>query len=203
MLILPWFSRHTYHAIGKYNKKGHYMIHRVYIRSNLNFPFGMQDCDQLEGSHSINIIPLSSSYVFMKQVYSIEGEHCWSPPTSASTDFVCNEHILMDIQPSIPALSFVGTNLLQDDVDKHCVSSDQGAYMFVEIFMRDDSFHSLKHGHIPLRNNFDSLCFHNPALLCFVQDRFQTQSTPRTAFLQGEDEEDMSSMGTTTLGEWH
>jgi len=72
----------------------------------------MQDCDQLEGSHIINIIPLSSSYVFMKQVYSQKGEHCWSPPMPASAEFVCIEHILMDIQSSIPALSFVGTNLL-------------------------------------------------------------------------------------------
>ena len=36
---LPWFSKHTYHVIGKYKKKGQYMIHRVYIRSNMNFPF--------------------------------------------------------------------------------------------------------------------------------------------------------------------
>jgi hypothetical protein len=25
---LPWFSRHTYHAIGKYNNKGQYMCYR-------------------------------------------------------------------------------------------------------------------------------------------------------------------------------
>ena len=109
------------------------MIHRVYICSNLNSPFVMQDCDQLEGSHIINIIPLSSCYVFMKQVYSQEGVHCWSPPTPASDEFVCIEHILMDIQSPIPALSFVRTNLLQDGVDKHCVSSNQGAYMLADI----------------------------------------------------------------------
>jgi len=164
----------------------------------------MQDCDQLEGSHSINIIPLSSSYVFMKQVYSQEGEHCWSPPTPASAEFVCIEHILMDIQSSIPALFFVGTNLLQDGVDKHCVSSNQGAYMLADISMRDDSFHSLKHGHTPLHNNFGSLCFRNPALLCFVQNHFQAHSTPRTAFLQEvEDDEDMTPMHTTMIGAWH
>ena len=149
------------------------MIHRVYICSNLNSHFVMQDCDQLEGSHIINIIPLSSCYVFMKQVYSQKGEHCWSPPMPASAEFVCIEHILMDIQSPIPALSFVRTNLLQDGVDKHCVSSNQGAYMLADISMRDDSFHSLKHGHIHLHNNFGSLCFRNPALLCFVQNHFQ------------------------------
>ena len=117
---------------------------------------------------------------------------------------VCNEYILMDIQPSIPALSFVGTNLLQDGVDKHCVFSNQGAHMLADISMRDDSFHSLKHGHTPLHNNFGSLCFCNPALLCFVQNHFQAHSTPRTAFLQeGEDEEDMTPMHTTMIGAWH
>jgi len=67
---------------------------------------------------------------------------------TTSSEFVCIEHILMDIQSSIPALSFVGTNLLQDGVDKHCVSSNQGAYMLADISMRDDSFHSWKHDHI-------------------------------------------------------
>ena len=28
---LPWFSRHTYHVVGKYNNNGQYMIQRVYI----------------------------------------------------------------------------------------------------------------------------------------------------------------------------
>ena len=32
---LPWFSRHTYHFIGKYNCKGEYMVHRVYICSSI------------------------------------------------------------------------------------------------------------------------------------------------------------------------
>ena len=123
---------------------------------------------------------------------------------TTSSEFVCIEHILMDIQSSIPALSFVGTNLLQDGVDKHCVSSNQGAYMLADISMRDDSFHSLKHGHTPLHNNFGSLCFRNPALLCFVQNHLQAHSTPRTAFLQeGEDNEDMTPMHTTIIGAWH
>ena len=36
---LPWLSRCTYHFIGKYNCKGDYMVHRVYICSNLKFSF--------------------------------------------------------------------------------------------------------------------------------------------------------------------
>ena len=36
---LPWLSRCTYHFIGKYNYKGEYMVHCVYICSNLKSPF--------------------------------------------------------------------------------------------------------------------------------------------------------------------
>jgi len=33
---LPCCSRHTYHAIGKYDNNGKYLIHQVYICANLN-----------------------------------------------------------------------------------------------------------------------------------------------------------------------
>jgi hypothetical protein len=36
---LPCFARHTYHVFGNYNNKGHYMIRRVYICTNLNSSF--------------------------------------------------------------------------------------------------------------------------------------------------------------------
>ena len=122
---------------------------------------------------------------------------------------VCNQlhgsNVTANIHmPSTPMLPLVGTNLLMDSIDKHYVHSDQGAYMLAAIFVHDDTPTNWKHGHIPLHNNFGSLCFRNPSLLCFVQNHFQAQSTPRTTFLQeGGDDEDMSSMGTTTLGEWH
>jgi hypothetical protein len=48
-------SRHTYHGIGKYNNKGQYLIHRVYICANLNSHFVIQDCNQLSGSDTIDI----------------------------------------------------------------------------------------------------------------------------------------------------
>ena len=51
---LPWFSRCTYCFIGKYNCKGDYMVHRVYICSNLNSTFAMQQYDQLEGCNIHN-----------------------------------------------------------------------------------------------------------------------------------------------------
>jgi hypothetical protein len=36
---LPWLSTCIYHFISKYNCKGEYMVHRVYICSNLKSPF--------------------------------------------------------------------------------------------------------------------------------------------------------------------
>ena len=91
---LSWFCKHTYHVIGKYNK-GQYMIHRVYIRSNMDFPFVVQDYDCLEGNHNnTNIFSCSSK----KQVHFQEGEHCWL--------------LSMSTRPSIPALSLVSSNLL-------------------------------------------------------------------------------------------
>jgi hypothetical protein len=58
---LPWLSKHSYHVIGKYNNKGQYMVHRVYICTHLSSPFGLQDCDQLESNHHTNIFTCSSS----------------------------------------------------------------------------------------------------------------------------------------------
>jgi len=46
---LAWLPRSTYQFIGKYNCKGEYMVHRVYICSNLKSPFVVQQYDQLEG----------------------------------------------------------------------------------------------------------------------------------------------------------
>jgi hypothetical protein len=45
---LPWLSKHTWHVIGRYNWKGEYMVHRVYICSNMKSPFVMKQYDQLE-----------------------------------------------------------------------------------------------------------------------------------------------------------
>ena len=46
---LPRLSRCAYHFIGKYNYKEEYMVHRVYIYSNLKSPFVVQQHDQSEG----------------------------------------------------------------------------------------------------------------------------------------------------------
>ena len=61
-----------------------------------------------------------------------------------------------------------------------------------------------KHGHIPSHNYFRSLCLHNPILLCVVQDQFQAQLMPGTAFRQeGDDDEDMTPMHMTIFGAWY
>jgi hypothetical protein len=40
---LPWFSRHTYHVVGKYNNNRQYMMQCVYISSNMDSSFVVQD----------------------------------------------------------------------------------------------------------------------------------------------------------------
>jgi hypothetical protein len=100
-------------------------------------------------------------------------------------------------------LSFLGTNLLQDNVAKYFVSSAHNAYMLTKFSMQDDIFTNWKHGDIPPNNNFDFLCFRNPILSCVVQDRFQVQSTPRTTFRQeGEDDADMATILMSMRGAW-
>ena len=110
----------------------------------------------------------------------------------------------MSARPSISALSLVSSNLLQESVDIHRVHLDHGVYMLAEVFMRDDMLETWKHGHVPSHNYFSSLCLRNPILLCVVQDQFQAQSTPRTAFRQeGEDDEDMTPMHMIMFGAWY
>jgi hypothetical protein len=58
---LPWLSKHTYHVIRRYNWKGEYMVHRVYICLNMKSPFVMKQYDQLEGCVKANNHITSSS----------------------------------------------------------------------------------------------------------------------------------------------
>jgi hypothetical protein len=64
---LPWFSRCTYNFIDKYNYKVKYMVHQVYICSNLQSPFVVQQYDQLEGCNRNNhVMSRSPSFVIKK-----------------------------------------------------------------------------------------------------------------------------------------
>jgi hypothetical protein len=58
---LSWLSKHTYHVIGRYNWKRDYMVHRVYICSNMKYSFGMKQHIQLEGYVKANHIMSSST----------------------------------------------------------------------------------------------------------------------------------------------
>ena len=57
----PCLSKHIYHVIGRYNWKGEYMVHRVYICSNMKSSFVMKQYDQLEGYVKANHIMSSST----------------------------------------------------------------------------------------------------------------------------------------------
>jgi hypothetical protein len=62
-------SRCTFHFIGKYNNKGEYMVHRVYICSNLKSPFSVHQYDQSKGCIRYNHVMLRSpSFVIKQQV---------------------------------------------------------------------------------------------------------------------------------------
>jgi hypothetical protein len=187
----PWLSKHSYHVIGKYNNKGKYMVHRVYICTILSSPLFLQDCDQLESNHHTNIFTCSSSS-FISQ----EGMHYRWLSMIFGAEFSCNKL-------AIPVVSFVCTNLLQDSNDKHNVSFNNEISRDAGNFMRHDMIHNWKHGHIPPHNCFDFLYFRNPVLRCVVQDHFQVQSASRTTFLQkGEKDEDMATMLMSMRGAW-
>ena len=66
---LPWLFRCTYHFIDKYNCKGEYMVHQLYICSNLKSPFVVQQYDQSEGCNRYNhVMSRFPSFVIKKQV---------------------------------------------------------------------------------------------------------------------------------------
>ena len=69
-------SKNTFQVIGKYNCKGEYMVHRVYILSNIKSPFVSKQYDQLEGRTNANPIMSSvscSSIFVLKQYDKFQG----------------------------------------------------------------------------------------------------------------------------------
>jgi hypothetical protein len=81
---LPLLIRIFFHAIGSYDN-GVFMVHRVYICSDLNSHSIMQQYDQVESDNNTNpIISNFSTSVFMKQVYFQEGDHCYLPKISST-----------------------------------------------------------------------------------------------------------------------
>jgi hypothetical protein len=86
-----WTSKHTYHFIARYNWKGEYMVHRVYICSDMNSPFAMKQYDRLEGCVKANHITSSSTcpslYVLQQQGQLQEGEQYWTTSSTTSIPF--------------------------------------------------------------------------------------------------------------------
>ena len=122
---MPLLIRNKFYAIGNYDHRGVFMVHKVYICSNLNSPFVVHDYDQLECCHTTKFfLPCSSGYDLKNQVHSQQGEHCSFVPMLGE-ESSCKKHFISDIHPSIVALSFVSTNVLQDSINKYCVNSGQ------------------------------------------------------------------------------
>ena len=93
----------------------------------------------------------------------------------------------------------ISTNLLQA-IDKECVHSDWGDYIFVgqdelQLWICGPNlYHNIVYSHY----------LGNLACLHVVQDRFRAHSTPRMAFREeGEDDEDMTSMHTIIFAGWN
>jgi hypothetical protein len=132
---LLWFYRHTYHVFGKYYNTGQYMVQRVYICTNMNSSFVVQDCDQL-GDYKVNndVMSYSSSFSLRSQVESKEGEHMF----------------------------LVSTNLLQDSIDKYHVHFNRGDYMFDgEDMLQTDTCGHILSPNVVHSRYFDNLvCLH-------------------------------------------
>jgi hypothetical protein len=55
--------------IGKYDNKGEYLVHKVYICSNLKTPFGLQQHDQImDYTNASGVLHSSSTFVLMQYV---------------------------------------------------------------------------------------------------------------------------------------
>jgi hypothetical protein len=81
---LPLLTRNFFHAIGSYDN-GVFMVHKVYICSDLNPHSIMQQYDHVESNNNTN--PIMSSFstsVLKKQVHFQEGEHCYLPKISST-----------------------------------------------------------------------------------------------------------------------
>ena len=96
---LPWCPRHTYHAIGKYDNNRKYLIHRVYICANLNFPFVVQNCNQLNGSNttdshmpSIPMLAFVSTNLLQDRVEFLVQDHMHSDQGACRINLKYNWH---------------------------------------------------------------------------------------------------------------
>ena len=67
--VLPSFNHCSFHAIGKYDGKGEYLVNKVYICAKLKYPFGLQYHDRIGGCiNTNNIFQSSPSFSHMQQI---------------------------------------------------------------------------------------------------------------------------------------
>jgi hypothetical protein len=85
---LPLLSRNKFRDAGQYNYEGEYMIHHIYICSNLMSPFGTQYYDKVEdctnGNHALLSFSCSTYFILTKQDQFQEGEPCTTATTTIS-----------------------------------------------------------------------------------------------------------------------
>jgi hypothetical protein len=62
---LPSFNHCLLHAIGKYDSKRQYLVHRIYICSDLKSPLGLHDHDKIGGCTNANNVSQSPSRFFL------------------------------------------------------------------------------------------------------------------------------------------
>lgn len=86
---LPCSHNIGFHAIGKYNCKEDYMVHRIYICSNMKSSAVVQKYDPFEVCASCNHSMSSSPcFIVKKQDMSQEEEHGWQLPTTCPPTLV-------------------------------------------------------------------------------------------------------------------
>jgi hypothetical protein len=85
---LAVLSRNKFHTAGQYNYEGEYIIHHVYICSNLISPFNTQYYDKVDdctnANHALSSFSCSTSFILTKQDQFQEGEPCTTATTTAS-----------------------------------------------------------------------------------------------------------------------
>jgi hypothetical protein len=80
---LQSFNHCSLCAIGKHDSKGDFLVHKVYICSNLKSHFGLHYYDPIGGcTNTNNILQSFPSFSLMKQDQPEEVEHCWLWPCS-------------------------------------------------------------------------------------------------------------------------
>jgi hypothetical protein len=73
---LQCFSRCVFRAIGKYCDRGDILMHRLYMCSNLKYPFELQRIERIMACTNVNSgLPSFYWILLLQQGWSMKGEH--------------------------------------------------------------------------------------------------------------------------------